>query len=282
VINDPERICHENCSNQVAETIPPGAALVEFAVISPVVLALLVGSIEVGRGINVKNRCAEAARSGARVFSLRKQKTETDVRAMVDQIMRESKLTNYTVTLDPDPSTDVAQLAPVTVTVSIAASDASWYPSPWFLTDDSTISSSCSMPADLGEASSDDNSANVPPEIGELIDDDPVKESSGTTSKDVKDREKDVRDLIKEARKLREKADKLKKQAEKEAEKARRKRDKKAYHKALKKLREAEALERKAIEAERIARDALKKLTAATSHRKSPSHRKSSPNRKSP
>jgi hypothetical protein len=241
-----------------------GAALVEFAVISPVALMLLVGSIEVGRGINVKNRCAEAARAGARVFSLREQKTESDVRAMVDQIMRESNLTNYTVTLAPDPSTDIAQLTPVTVTVSIAASDASWYPSPWFLTDNSTISSSCSMPADLGEASSDDNDADVPEDTGELIDDDRVGETSGTKDSDLTALEEEVRKLVKEARELREEADKDRQKAEEEMAKARADGDKVKYYEALDDLAAAEALTKQAIEAEQIARDALAKLTAAT------------------
>jgi hypothetical protein len=245
-----------------------GAALVEFAIVAPVLLLLLVGSIEVGRGINVKNRCAEAARAGARVFSMRKSKTEDDVRGMVDQIMQESNLTNYTTTLDPDPTSEIEQLDPVTVTVSIAAEDASWYPTPWFLTDASIISSSCAMPADLGESSSDDNSPGVPDEKGPILDDDPVEEPSGVTAPDLKDMEKVVRELVKEARELRKEADELQEKADKKAAKAREKGKAKDLEKAQKAQAEAQKADKKAKEAEQRARDAQTKFTKATTGRK--------------
>lgn len=239
-----------------------GTALVEFAVILPLLLMLLVGSIEVGRGINVKNTCAEAARAGARVFSMRTTKNEADVRAMVDQIMLESGLNDYDIAFDPAPSSQIKQLDPVTVTVSIEAKDASWYPTPWFLPASSKISSSCAMPADLGEASTDDNSADANAEIGELIDDDAVAETSGGNPTEL---EKLVLELVKEARELREAADKLKQEAEEEMAKARGKGDKEKYYKAVDDLAAAEKLGKQATEAEQRAREALEKLTRAMS-----------------
>lgn len=242
-----------------------GTALVEFAVISPVLLMLLVGSIEVGRGINVKNRCAEAARAGARVFSMRSTKGEADVRAMVDQIMSESGLTEYSIAFDPAPSSNIAQLDPVTVTVSIEAKDASWYPSPWFLPDNSNISASCVMPADLGESSTDDNTADAIDESGELIDEDPEGEMSGSTDSEIQALEKLVLELVTEARELRELADQLTAEATAAAAKARAAGDKVAYYEALDDLNAAEAVAKQATEAEQRAREALEKLTRATS-----------------
>ncbi|MBT6440806.1 MAG: hypothetical protein HOK61_00140 [Alphaproteobacteria bacterium] len=247
-----------------------GAALVEFALILPLLLLLLVGSIEIGRGINVRNSLGEAARAGARVFSMRKEKDEADVRAMIDQIMSQAGLKKYTVTLDPDPSSDIKQLDPVTVTVSVAAGDSNWYPTPWFLPDTSRISSSCSMPADLGEGSKDDNSPHVAEETDPLRDDDPEVEGSGVTAQDLKDLEAIVQERLKEARDLREKADKKVAAADAAEAKARESGKKKDIESARKKRRDADDAVKKAEEAEQLARDALRKLTLETSSYKTP------------
>ncbi|WP_264795255.1 TadE/TadG family type IV pilus assembly protein [Arthrobacter mangrovi] len=47
-----------------------GAAVVEFALLVPVLLALLIGIMEFGRGYNAQITLTEAAREGARVMAI--------------------------------------------------------------------------------------------------------------------------------------------------------------------------------------------------------------------
>ncbi len=53
-----------------------GAAVVEFAVVVPVLLAFVLGMIEIGRAIMVSQVLAHAARSGARLGTLETSTTE--------------------------------------------------------------------------------------------------------------------------------------------------------------------------------------------------------------
>lgn len=244
-----------------------GAALVEFSIVLPVLLILLIGSVELGRGISVRGRCALAARAGARVYSLRKTRTEADVRAIVAQIMTESGLKNYTVTLNPTPSPSIKQLDPVKVTVSVSAKDASWMSAPWFLGGETKISSTCAMPADLGEASND--TVATPPIVDTptLVDDDATGETSGVSTKDLQDLEKDAQDAVEKARKERENADKKQQDADDAAAKAAKSGKKKDYKEAAKQQEEADDAADKALEKEQIARAALQELTKATSQK---------------
>jgi hypothetical protein len=127
------------------------------------------------------------------------------------------------------------------------------------------------MPADPGEAASDDNSPGVLDETGELIDDDRVAEGSGTTAPDLKRYENLVRDLMEKARKAREEADRKLAEAKAASEKARSDRADALSLENAKQLRVEAAEAIKAAEAaEQLAREALRKLTLATSFRKTP------------
>ena len=64
-----------------------GGALVEFAVVFPVFLVLVVGAIDVGRAVMVRQTLAEAARAGARLLCVRKEVTEAQVNAVIDKVM---------------------------------------------------------------------------------------------------------------------------------------------------------------------------------------------------
>ena len=55
-----------------------GAALVEFAIILPLLLALVFGIIEFGRGYNVKVELTGGVREGARALALGKTPAEAD------------------------------------------------------------------------------------------------------------------------------------------------------------------------------------------------------------
>jgi Flp pilus assembly protein TadG len=189
-----------------------GAALVEFSLVLPLLLLLLIGSIEIGGAILTRHTLSEAARAGARVYALKKKKTEADVYLAVAKVMEPAGLENYTLSLDPDPSVEVEQLTPLTVTVSIPSTEYSWVASPWFVRG-KTISSRCTMPADLGESEADTDVTDDGSFVPGVIDEDSVDEGSGTTDKELDK-------LQKEAQKAKEKAQKAQDKADKEAEKA--------------------------------------------------------------
>ena len=155
-----------------------GAAIVEFAVLLPLLLMLLVGSIEFGRAISVVHTLSEAARSGVRVYSLTTEKNEQDVLTAVGKVMNDAGFSNYTVKLDPVGGTALNHLEPLTVTVSLAFDKAN--PAPWFLMGQ-TITANCVMPADTRA-----NSENVSPS-GPILTNpgsDPTAEGSGDDDDD--------------------------------------------------------------------------------------------------
>lgn len=124
-----------------------GAAMVELACVLPVVLLLIVGAIDIGRAIGVQQTLTEAARAGCRLYSVRNKISETEVQAIVDMTMNDAGLSGYTVVLDPLAGADVAQLDPVSVTVSIPYDEVSLLPRSWFM-EGATLEGMCVMPAD--------------------------------------------------------------------------------------------------------------------------------------
>jgi len=151
-----------------------GAALVELAFVLPVVVLLIVGAIDLGRAIGVQQTLTEAARAGCRLYSLREEVSETEVQAIVDKVMNDAGFTGHTTVLDPLPNVVVAQLDPVTVTVSIPYDQVSLLPRSWFM-EGATLDGACRMPADMGvSAAGGAGSGGGPPPGG-----DPEGEGSG-------------------------------------------------------------------------------------------------------
>ena len=76
------------------------AALVEFAVVAPLLLTLLFGIIEYGYVFMVRQTVVHAAREGCRIAVLQTT-TEpyTEVTGRVAEIMSGTGITNYTVTM---------------------------------------------------------------------------------------------------------------------------------------------------------------------------------------
>src|SRR5690349_5471706 len=63
-----------------------GAALVEFAVVSPILVSLVLGTIEVSRVLQVKQYLTDAARYGARAAS-RPGASNSDVQAAIKAVV---------------------------------------------------------------------------------------------------------------------------------------------------------------------------------------------------
>ncbi len=115
-----------------------GAATVEMAAIAPVLVALVLGSIEFGRAMMVSNIMTTAAREGARVGAL-PNKTNTDITTVVNDRLDTSSISSAKATIkvyvngvEKDASTAVSG-DKVTVSVTVKFGDVSWLPAPWFI-----------------------------------------------------------------------------------------------------------------------------------------------------
>ena len=136
-----------------------GAAVVEFAAVLPVIVLLLMGSLEMGRAVMVRHVLEEAARAGCRVAVL-ENGTKQDVLDIVKTAMTGAKIETYTVSIDPDPPENLDAFQAVTVTVSVLYSDVSWAASTGFM-GGKTITGLCVMPAE-GDGANDPESSSTP------------------------------------------------------------------------------------------------------------------------
>ena len=100
-----------------------GSAVVETAVVAPLLLLAMFGMVELGQAYNVKQTVNLAAREGARAAAL-PGATEPDAIAAATSVMSMASLTGYSVT------TNMATLQPtdtqVTVNVSMPFNQATY------------------------------------------------------------------------------------------------------------------------------------------------------------
>jgi Flp pilus assembly protein TadG len=120
--------------------------VVEFAVILPLFVLLVIGIIEFGRGIMVKQIITNAAREGAR-RAIIESATESEVKDVVQQYLSGASISGASVTVTPASLTSLGLGDPVTVNVSVSFSSVSWTSSPWFL-GGRTLSESSTMRAE--------------------------------------------------------------------------------------------------------------------------------------
>ncbi|MEM1062107.1 MAG: TadE/TadG family type IV pilus assembly protein [Planctomycetota bacterium] len=129
-----------------------GSAVVEFAVVLPVISMLLLGAIELGRGMMAYHALNEAANAAARTYSVR-ESTQAQANAMVTAAMANAGFSDvdYTVTFDPPTKSEInVPLEPVTVTVSLKFNDVA-YITPDYI-DGATLVGRCVMPADIASS----------------------------------------------------------------------------------------------------------------------------------
>lgn len=105
-----------------------GAALVEFAIVAPVFLLFLLGSIEIGRALVVQQALTNASCEGARMGTL-----EGDVQSVVNVYLNGVSISGATTTVTTNDMGAPPSDTQVTVSVSIPYAAVSWVPSPWFL-----------------------------------------------------------------------------------------------------------------------------------------------------
>ncbi len=99
-----------------------GAAVVEFAVISPLLLTMLFGIIEYGYIFMVRQSLTNAAREGCRIAVLQTSEIPySEVTERVDGMMAPTGLSGYTTTMTHATPADTTE----SVTISIPIADVS-------------------------------------------------------------------------------------------------------------------------------------------------------------
>lgn len=95
-----------------------GASAVEFAIVAPVFMLIVLGIVEFGRMVMVQQVITNAAREGARI-SVLDSATTGRVTARVNDYLAAASLPNATVTVSPSPPTSAGFDEPVSVEVRI-------------------------------------------------------------------------------------------------------------------------------------------------------------------
>ena len=109
-----------------------GTTVVEFAIVAPLLLLLILGMVEFGRAVMVQQLLTNASREGARRGIL-EQTTAEETETVVVDYLASSSVAGATVTVSPASLDHVGFGDPVTVTVSVPYDQVSWLPMPWFL-----------------------------------------------------------------------------------------------------------------------------------------------------
>ena len=123
-----------------------GAALVEMAVVFPLLLTMILGMIEMARLGMVSQLLTTAAREGCRVAVIQ-GKTQADVQARVNAVLAGSGISVGTVTPTPSNWATASTGTAVTVSLSVPYSRVTWIPLPRFLKT-ATIRASATMNAE--------------------------------------------------------------------------------------------------------------------------------------
>jgi Flp pilus assembly protein TadG len=120
-----------------------GAAAVEFAVVSPLLVMLTFGMIEVSRLVMVKQLLINASREGARLAVL-PTANEQQVLSQVQGELTAAFINGATVSLSPQALSSAPAGTPITVSIQVNATSVSWLPKPMFVISQ-TISAATTM-----------------------------------------------------------------------------------------------------------------------------------------
>ena len=108
-----------------------GAAATEFAIVAPLFILLVIGMIELGRGLMVQQVLINASRVGARQ-AITMGATGAEVQTAVTEYAASVAVPNVTAAVSPDPAGAPAGTM-ISVTTTVPFNDVSWLPAPWFL-----------------------------------------------------------------------------------------------------------------------------------------------------
>ena len=103
-----------------------GVAAVEFAMVVPFFILLIMGIVEIGRAMSVQQMLINATREGARVATVDGTTSMEVKQTVIDSLTATGiTVTAEMVTVDPDPNSALGN-APITVSVSVPFSEVSW------------------------------------------------------------------------------------------------------------------------------------------------------------
>jgi len=123
-----------------------GVAAVEFAIVLPVIVLVIFGSIETSRVLSIHHSLREAAMNGCRIYSL-SDKTQGEAQAMTIHSLSESGIEGYIISFAPEAKSQITtELQPVTVTISVPHNQAGCDVLGFFT--DATFSASVTLPAE--------------------------------------------------------------------------------------------------------------------------------------
>ena len=120
---------------------PKGAAAVEFAVVAPLLFAIVLGIVEFGRAIMVQQTLVAAAREACRVAVLAGT-TDQDVLNRATASLNPSGIISFTLTMVPEHPSSAPEGTPIHVTIEVPFNQVSWLPAPIFLNGRSLTASS--------------------------------------------------------------------------------------------------------------------------------------------
>jgi Flp pilus assembly protein TadG len=109
-----------------------GAAAVEFAIVAPLLFAIVFGLVEFGRALMVEQALVSAAREACRVAVLAGT-TRQDVVDRATASLNAASITNFTITMNPDPPSGATEGTPVTITLAVPFNNVTWLPTPIYL-----------------------------------------------------------------------------------------------------------------------------------------------------
>ena len=109
-----------------------GAAVVELAVVAPLLFAIVFGLVEFGRAIMVEQALVSAAREACRVAVLAGT-TRQDVVDRATASLGAAGISSFNITMNPDPPSGASEGTPVTVTVAVPFNNVTWLPAPIYL-----------------------------------------------------------------------------------------------------------------------------------------------------
>lgn len=120
----------ERTQKRSRRTSRRGVAAVEFAMVAPLFLLLVFGTIEIGRMLMVQQTLVNASREGARQAVLEGATQESVTETVADCLKSVMENPRKYVSVTPDPVA-VHSNQPVTVSIVVPFADVSWLP-PFF------------------------------------------------------------------------------------------------------------------------------------------------------
>lgn len=124
-------------------SVRTGAAVVEFAIVAPLLFMLTLGMMEISRMVMVKQLLINASREGARLAVL-PGATSAEVLELVSSELTAYSVNGVNVEILPRSLESTTAGTPITVALDVEAASVSWIPKPLF-SFNQTLSASTTM-----------------------------------------------------------------------------------------------------------------------------------------